>query len=68
MLSIKSARYLGSTFIGHARHKNFLDYFISGLDFLNQSNLLQVSVDGSNVNWVFFKLRNYRAENDMRVL
>ena len=46
-----STRYLCSTFIGHARHKDLLLHFMSALDLLDKSNLLQVSIDGPNVNW-----------------
>ena len=53
-------------FVGYTRHEDLSDHFVSALDFFVQSNLLQVSMDGPNVNWAFFpQLRNYRAENNM---
>ena len=62
-------RYLDSTFIGHARHQNLFEHFISALDSLHLKKLLQVSMDGLNINWAFFsELRNYRTENDMSKL
>ena len=62
-------RFLGSTFVGHAWHKDLLDDFTSLLDLLDQSNLLQVSMDGPDVNWAFFsELRNYQAKNYMTKL
>ena len=62
-------RYLGSTFMGHAQYQNLFAHFISVLDSLDLKKLLQVSMDGPNVNWAFFsELRNYRTENDMSML
>ena len=59
--------YLSSTFIGRARHQDLFKHFISALDSLDLKKLLQVSIDGPNVNWVFFsELCNYCIENDMR--
>ena len=40
-----------------------------GLQSLDKAKLIQVSMDGPNVNWVFFEeLRNFRDENDMNKL
>ena len=59
--------YLSSTFIDHAWHQDLFKHFISALDSLDLKKLLQVSIDGPNVNWVFFsELCNYWIENDMR--
>ena len=58
--------YLDSTFIGHVRHQDLFEHFISALDSLNLKKRLQVSMDGPNLNWVFFsELCNYQTENDM---
>ena len=46
-----STGYLYFTAIGHAPHKYLLLHFASVVDFLDKSNLLQVSEDGPNVNW-----------------
>ena len=52
--------YLDSTFIGHVRHHNLFKHFISALDSLDLKKRLQVSMDGPNLNWVFFsELCNY---------
>ena len=59
-------RYLDSMFIGHVRHQDLFEHFISALDSLDLKKLLQVSMDGPNLSWVFFsELCNYRIENDM---
>ena len=59
-------RHLDSTFIRHVRHQDLFEHFISALDSLDLKKLLQVSVDGLNVNWAFFlELRNYQTENGM---
>ena len=59
-------RYLNSMFIGHVRHQDLFEHFISALDSLDLKKLLQVSMDGPNLSWVFFsELCNYRIENDM---
>jgi hypothetical protein len=45
-------RYLGSTFLGHSAHSDLLKAFTlvhEGLDY--KRNLVQVSMDGPNVNW-----------------
>ena len=43
-------RHLDSTFIRHVRHQDLFEHFISALDSLDLKKLLQVSVDGLNVN------------------
>ena len=61
--------YLDSTFIGHVRHQDLFEHFISALDSLDLKKLLQVSTDGPNVNGVFFsELCNYQTENDISKL
>ena len=47
-------RYLNSTFIGHVRYQDLFEHFISALDSLDLKKMLQVSMDGPNLNWVFF--------------
>ena len=62
-------RHLRSTYVGHARHRDLFEHFNSSLGSLDKSKLLQVAMDGPNVNWLFYKeLVNYRAENDMSKL
>ena len=58
-------RYLGSTYVEHARHRDLFAHFNSSLDSLDKSKLLQVAMDGPNVNWLFYKeFVNYLAVND----
>ena len=47
-------RYLGSTFIGHARHKDLFQYFNQVLEPFDASKVLQIAMDGPNVNWAFY--------------
>lgn len=58
--------YIGSQFMGHGTHKNTLDDFISAhneLDIVH--NLVQVSMDGPNVNWKFLNvLAEHRKSED----
>ena len=61
--------YLDSTFIGHVWHQDLFEHFISVLDSLDLKRPLMVSMDGRNVNWVFFsELCDYWTENDMSKL
>ena len=48
-----SARYLTSTFLGHARADNLLEKFKEGLQCLSLRKLIQVSMDGPAVNYKF---------------
>ena len=52
--------YLNLTFLSHTRLRDLFEHYISALDSLDLKKLLQVSVDGPNVNWAYFsELRNY---------
>ena len=58
-------QYLDSTFVGHSCSNELLEYFLLGLQSLDKAWLIQVSMDGPNVNWAFFEeLLNFRDEND----
>ena len=62
-------RYLDSSFVGHSRSNDLLEHFLLGLQSLDKAKLIQVSMDGPNVNWAFFEeLRNTQDENDMNKL
>ena len=64
LVNNECTHYLNSTFIGHVRYQDLFKHFISVLDLLHLKMLLQVSMDGPNVNWVFFpELCNYWTEN-----
>ena len=47
-------RYLGSEFLGHATAVDLLTHFKQGISRLDPKRLLQVSMDGPNVNWKFY--------------
>ena len=47
-------RYLGSEFLGHATTVDLLTHFKQGISRLDPKRLLQVSMDGPNVNWKFY--------------
>ena len=44
-------RYLDSAFLGHTTADDLLEGITSSLDDLNMNNIIQVSMDGSLVNW-----------------
>eukprot|EP00117_Sycon_ciliatum_P017657 scpid40541/ scgid16571/ len=50
------SRFYGSEFLGHATAQIMLTAFLGSCNPLGLQNLLQVSMDGPNVNWRFFKL------------
>ena len=49
-----AVRYLGSEFLGHTTAVNRLTHFKQGISRLDPKQLLQVSMDGPNVNWKFY--------------
>ena len=49
-----AVRYLGSQFLGHATAVDLLTLFKQGISRLDPKRLLQVSMDGPNVNWKFY--------------
>ena len=49
-----AVRYLGSEFLGHATAVDLLTHFKQGISQLDPKRLLQVSMDGPNVNWKFY--------------
>lgn len=62
-----STRYLGSVFLGHSTAVDLLNGFLSGLDQLDINKLLQVSLDGPNVNKKFIQdLKSFLAEEPGR--
>ena len=58
-----AVRYLGSEFLGHATAVDLLPHFKQWISRLDPKRLLQVSMDGPNVNWTFYtdltKERNF---------
>ena len=49
-----AVRYLGSEFLGHTTAVDLLTHFKQGISQLDPKRLLQVSMDGPNVNWKFY--------------
>ena len=49
-----AVRYLGSEFLGHVTAVDLLTHFKQGISQLDPKRLLQVSMDGPNVNWKFY--------------
>ena len=49
-----AVRYLGSEFLGHATAVDRLPHFKQWISRLDPKRLLQVSMDGPNVNWKFY--------------
>ena len=47
-------RYFNSEFIGHATAADMSTHFRNGMVLLNPSSLVQISMDGPNVNWKFY--------------
>ena len=50
-----STRYYTSAFIGHAKADDMLQHFEDYIEELNINKLTQISMDGPNVNWMFYK-------------
>ena len=51
-------RYWDSKFIGHARRTDLLKNFNEGISSLDPTKLLQISMDGPNVNKKFYDMHN----------
>ena len=47
-------RYFNSECMGHATTADMLAHLKNGMDLLNPSSLVQISMDGPNVNWKFY--------------
>lgn len=57
--------FLGSQFLGHGTANDMLKHFNKGvLEILPGRNLLQVSMDGPNVNWKFHDMLSQQIKND----
>lgn len=62
-------RYLTSRFLGRSRAMDLLEAFKKGIENLQEKKLLQISMDGPNVNWTFIK--EYKSElsnNNVKLL
>ena len=47
-------RYFASAFLGHATAAGMVDVFVEKCTALNLSHMIQLSMDGPNVNWSFY--------------
>ena len=50
-----SVHYLNSKFLGHEAAFDIIHEFNEGIKELNKGQLLQMSMDGSSVNWAYLK-------------
>ena len=50
-----SVRYLNSKFLGREAALDIIHEFNEGIKELNKGQLLQISMDGSSVNWAYLK-------------
>ena len=57
-------RYFASEFLGHASAEDMLDKFHSCKEDLSFGNLIQLSMDGPNVNWKFYQMVEDGLKND----
>ena len=48
--------YFTSAFLGHTTAANMVDMFVEKCGTMNLSNMIQLSMDGPNVNWSYQKL------------
>ena len=49
-----ATRFLGSVFMGHGCAEDLVKHFHEVCGRLNESNILQIGMDGPNVNWKFY--------------
>ena len=57
-------RYYHSEFMGHATADDMVSVFDSVMSPLQIQNMLQLSMDGPNVNWKFYDLINSKLQKD----
>ena len=51
-----ATHYLDSKFMGHAKAGDLIRHFEASTERLSLNKLVQVSMDGPNVNWRFYRL------------
>jgi hypothetical protein len=61
-------RYFNSQFLGKASATDLLHSFKSGLGCIDKHKVIQVSMDGPNVNWAFYKLLKEEVSPDSPLL
>ena len=57
-------RYFTSAFLGYATAANMVDVFVEKCGTMNLSNMIQLSMDGPNVNWSFYQKLMAEEYND----
>ena len=63
------SQYLTTKFLGHTTAEDLKESLLSALQNLNQSKLVQISMDGPNSNWSMYrKIKDYRKEKDLSEL
>ena len=67
-MDIVSTHYFGSEFIGHGNAENLVNHVCKALSRLHFAKLVQISVDGPNVNWKFNKEISQQIEVDFNNL
>lgn len=62
-------RYLGSVFMGHGTAIDMVEHFNKGIEDLqpHAKDMIQISMDGPNVNWKFFELMKNQILKDYDV-
>ncbi|XP_059169593.1 uncharacterized protein LOC131951256 [Physella acuta] len=65
--NLVKTRYFTSRFLGHATALDMMSAFEDATSSLNRGNLLQLSMDGPNVNWSFHDKLNVSMQNDQGV-
>lgn len=61
-------RYLTSRFLGRSRAMDLLQAFKEGIGNLQENKLLQVSMDGPNVNWAFIREYKSKLSSNVKLL
>ena len=58
-------RYLGSQFLGHAAAKDLVNNFLKVSRNLNLRKMIQVSMNGSSVNWSVLDMLKGKLEREL---
>ena len=68
-IGLVKTRYLGSEFLLRPNAQNLFDKLIEAVKKLDLSRMIQLSMDGPNVNWeVFNRLHTFREEREYPVI
>ncbi|KAK6972356.1 Protein FAM135B, partial [Biomphalaria glabrata] len=61
------SQYLTSQFLGHATAKDLVEATLKSIEGLDKGQIIQLSMDGPNVNWKFHTDFNQQIKNDSNV-